>query len=103
MDPKFVANERVLCFEPDVKKMRVIYDASVLKVADKAPEQITISCPSHFKYLVHFRGWNSSWDRYVDEDCLLKVMLACKELAISAVHLFFLSASHLQKVFILAL
>lgn len=74
MDPKFAKNERVLCFEPDVKKMRVIYDASVLKVAEKTPEQITYNCPSNYKYLVHFRGWNSSWDRFVDEDCLLKVM-----------------------------
>jgi male-specific lethal 3 len=25
-----------------------------------------------FQYLVHFQGWNASWDRFVPEEYLLK-------------------------------
>ena len=33
MKPKFAVGERVLCFEPDQSKARVLYDAKVRKTA----------------------------------------------------------------------
>nr|CAB3264032.1 male-specific lethal 3-like [Phallusia mammillata] len=68
MKPKFAVGERVLCFEPDRSKARVLYDAKILDVdfvrdgkSKKEPE-----------YKVHFQGWNSAWDRWADETYVLK-------------------------------
>ncbi|KAK6976823.1 male-specific lethal 3 [Biomphalaria glabrata] len=60
--------EIVLCFEPDATKARVLYDAKVV-------EQRQIKDASGKKkpaYVVHFQGWNSSWDRQVGEHYLLR-------------------------------
>uniref|UniRef100_A0A0B7A8I9 Uncharacterized protein n=1 Tax=Arion vulgaris TaxID=1028688 RepID=A0A0B7A8I9_9EUPU len=60
--------EIVLCFEPDPTKARVLYDAKVV-------EQRTIKDVVGKKkpaYVVHFQGWNSSWDRQVGEHYLLR-------------------------------
>ena len=55
----FSEGERVLCYEPDPTKVRVVYDAKILQVA--LDEEIN---DGHtLKYLVHFQGWSSSWDR----------------------------------------
>lgn len=65
---KFSVGEKVLCYEPDPTKARVLYDSKVLKVlvkTDKAGRKAV-------EYLIHFQGWNSSWDRYVSEDYVLK-------------------------------
>lgn len=46
----------------------MLYDAKIREVTegkDKKGKKI-------FEYLVHFQGWNSSWDRRVAEDFLLK-------------------------------
>jgi len=61
----FAAGEKVLCFEPDPTKVKVIYDARIMKaeLAEDGTEQ----------YLVHFQGWSSTWDRYVARDLLLPV------------------------------
>uniref|UniRef100_A0A0K2SX98 MSL3 chromodomain-like domain-containing protein n=1 Tax=Lepeophtheirus salmonis TaxID=72036 RepID=A0A0K2SX98_LEPSM len=56
----FQPNEWVLCYEPDPCKVKVIYNAKILEIEDG-------------EYLVHFRGWNSSWDRRVTQEFLLKV------------------------------
>jgi len=65
---RFIGGEKVLCYEPDPNKAKVVYDAKILEVQascdDKGRKQN--------EYLVHFQGWNSSWDRYVLEDMLLK-------------------------------
>jgi len=65
---RFMAHERVLAYEPDPNKAKVIYEAKILEVQtnfdDKGRKQN--------EYLIHFQGWNSSWDRYVLEDLLLK-------------------------------
>merc|ERR1711953_957832 len=65
---RFVVNERVLCYEPDLTKARVVYDAKILKVEDAS----TRKNPKEFHYQVHFQGWSSTWDRYVTEEFLLK-------------------------------
>jgi len=65
---KFSDGERVLCYEPDPKKVKVIYDAKVLQASsstDNKGKRVD-------EYLVHFQGWNASWDRFVMEDLLLK-------------------------------
>ena len=56
---KFEQGEKVLCYEPDPEKVKVVYEAKIL--------EINIGKDDHGKrrneYLVHFQGWNSSWDR----------------------------------------
>ncbi|XP_032785317.1 male-specific lethal 3 homolog isoform X2 [Daphnia magna] len=65
---KFSEGERVLCFEPDVTKARVLYDAKVLEIQVKKDAKGKKS----IEYLIHFQGWNSSWDRYVAESFILQ-------------------------------
>uniref|UniRef100_A0A3B4XIV3 MSL complex subunit 3 n=1 Tax=Seriola lalandi dorsalis TaxID=1841481 RepID=A0A3B4XIV3_SERLL len=51
---QFHKGERVLCFEPDPTKAKVLYDAKVLDVligTDEHGRRIP-------KYLIHFNGWN---------------------------------------------
>ncbi len=62
----FVSGERVLCYEPDPTKVRVVYDARILRVEDDD------EVGEGSKFLVHFQGWNSSWDRFVSREFLLK-------------------------------
>ncbi|CAL8081814.1 unnamed protein product [Orchesella dallaii] len=64
---KFAVDERVLCYEPDKNKARVLYDSKVLQVVEKTEKKKII-----VEYKIHFFGWNSSWDRYVTENCVLK-------------------------------
>uniref|UniRef100_A0A673BRD1 MSL complex subunit 3 n=1 Tax=Sphaeramia orbicularis TaxID=375764 RepID=A0A673BRD1_9TELE len=65
---QFHKGERVLCFEPDPTKAKVLYDAKVLDVligSDEHGRRIP-------KYLIHFNGWNRSWDRWAAEDHVLR-------------------------------
>ncbi|EAT38007.1 AAEL010054-PA, partial [Aedes aegypti] len=65
---KFSDGEKVLCYEPDPTKAKVLYDSKVLEVSegkDKRGRKV-------IEYLIHFQGWNSSWDRKVGEDFILK-------------------------------
>lgn len=68
---KFSDGEKVLCYEPDPTKAKVLYDSKVIKVLevsegkDKRGRKV-------IEYLIHFQGWNSSWDRKVGEDFILK-------------------------------
>lgn len=65
---KFFDGERVLCYEPDPTKAKVLYDSKVLQViVNKDPRG-----RKSVEYLIHFQGWNSSWDRCVSEDFVLK-------------------------------
>ncbi|CAL8288911.1 unnamed protein product [Lota lota] len=64
---RFYKGEKVLCFEPDPNKAKVLYDAKVLDVV-LASDQHGRRVP---KYLIHFNGWNSSWDRWAEEDNVL--------------------------------
>ncbi|XP_071505467.1 MSL complex subunit 3-like [Diadema antillarum] len=64
----FGVGERVLCFEPDPTKVRVLYDSKILKVdwtRDEGGKRVP-------EYLVHFNGWNHSWDRWAPENFILK-------------------------------
>lgn len=56
------------CFEPDEKLERVLYDAKIRDVSE-GKDKKGKKC---YEYLVHFQGWNNSWDRRVSEDFLLK-------------------------------
>uniref|UniRef100_A0A665U7A5 MSL complex subunit 3 n=1 Tax=Echeneis naucrates TaxID=173247 RepID=A0A665U7A5_ECHNA len=65
---QFHKGERVLCFEPDPTKAKVLYDAKVIDVligTDEHGRRIP-------KYLIHFNGWNRSWDRWAAEDHVLR-------------------------------
>ena len=75
---RFSVNERVLCYEPDLTKARVVYDAKILKV--ECPRHRKNPGPKDFHYLVHFQGWSATWDRYVTEEFLLKVNTENKDL-----------------------
>ncbi|XP_073470949.1 MSL complex subunit 3 isoform X1 [Aquarana catesbeiana] len=65
---KFQKGEKVLCFEPDPTKAKVLYDAKVVDVVigkdDKGRKDP--------EYLIHFNGWNRSWDRWAAEDHVLR-------------------------------
>ena len=69
---KFKEGERVLCFEPDPTKVRVVYDAKILQISLRQDDKRNKS--SH-EFLVHFQGWNASWDRFVPQSYLLKVSI----------------------------
>ncbi|XP_053713955.1 male-specific lethal 3 homolog isoform X1 [Synchiropus splendidus] len=65
---QFHKGEKVLCFEPDPTKAKVLYDAKVIDVligSDDHGRRIP-------KYLIHFNGWNRSWDRWAAEDHVLR-------------------------------
>ncbi|KAF6728543.1 Male-specific lethal 3-like [Oryzias melastigma] len=65
---QFHKGERVLCFEPDPSKAKVLYDAKVLDVligTDEHGRRVP-------KYLIHFNGWSRSWDRWAAEDHVLR-------------------------------
>ncbi|XP_070540062.1 MSL complex subunit 3-like [Ptychodera flava] len=66
--PQFSEGERVLCFEPDPTKAKVLYDSKVLEV-DWTKDEKGRRVP---EYLVHFNGWNHSWDRWAIEEYVLK-------------------------------
>ncbi|CAH0553408.1 unnamed protein product [Brassicogethes aeneus] len=65
---KFYEGERVLCYEPDPTKAKVLYDSKVLDVIINKDLRGRRS----IEYLIHFQGWNSSWDRCVGEEYVLK-------------------------------
>ncbi|XP_034249019.1 protein male-specific lethal-3 [Thrips palmi] len=65
---KFSEGERVLCYEPDPTKAKVLYDSKVLEVKVTKDQRGRKS----IEFLIHFQGWNSSWDRCVTEDFVLK-------------------------------
>ncbi|XP_065436737.1 MSL complex subunit 3 isoform X7 [Chrysemys picta bellii] len=65
---KFQRGERVLCFEPDPTKAQVLYDAKIVDIVvgkDEKGRKIP-------EYLIHFNGWNRSWDRWAAEDHVLR-------------------------------
>uniref|UniRef100_A0A8C3JP00 MSL complex subunit 3 n=1 Tax=Calidris pygmaea TaxID=425635 RepID=A0A8C3JP00_9CHAR len=65
---KFHRGERVLCFEPDPTKAKVLYDAKIVDIVvgkDEKGRKIP-------EYLIHFNGWNRSWDRWAAEDHVLR-------------------------------
>lgn len=66
--PKFATGEKVLCYEPDPNKARVLYESKVLEV-DITKDDKGKRVPEYF---IHFNGWNRSWDRWVVEDQVLK-------------------------------
>ncbi|XP_069685669.1 MSL complex subunit 3 isoform X2 [Periplaneta americana] len=65
---KFSEGEKVLCYEPDPTKAKVLYDSKVLEVIVNKDQRGRKAV----EYLIHFQGWNSSWDRCVSEDYVLK-------------------------------
>ena len=70
---RYKEGERVLCFEPDPTKVRVVYDAKILQISVTTDEK---RAKNIHEFLVHFQGWNASWDRFVPQSYLLKV-IAC--------------------------
>ncbi|XP_037041129.1 protein male-specific lethal-3 isoform X2 [Bradysia coprophila] len=66
---KFAVNERVLCYEPDPTKKKVLYDSKVIAIFDGKDRR---GKKSKVEYLIHFQGWSSSWDRRVCEEFVLK-------------------------------
>ncbi|XP_076172133.1 male-specific lethal 3 isoform X2 [Ptiloglossa arizonensis] len=65
---KFCDGEKVLCYEPDPTKAKVLYDSKVLDVIVNKDQKGRKAV----EYLIHFQGWNSSWDRCVTEEYVLK-------------------------------
>ncbi|XP_077976116.1 MSL complex subunit 3-like isoform X3 [Styela clava] len=65
---KHVVGEKVLCFEPDETKARVLYNAKIMD-ADVIKD---IKGKKFVEYKIHFQGWNHAWDRWADESFVLK-------------------------------
>ncbi|KAG9492427.1 MSL complex subunit 3 isoform X2 [Eleutherodactylus coqui] len=65
---KFQKGEKVLCFEPDPTKAKVLYDAKVVDVVVSKDDEGR----KNPEYLIHFNGWNRSWDRWAAEDHVLR-------------------------------
>ncbi|XKL62503.1 hypothetical protein PGB90_002336 [Kerria lacca] len=65
---KFSEGEVVLCYEPDPAKTKVLYSSKVIQIVEKYDD----NDKRYEEYLIHFHGWNSTWDRYVTEDYILK-------------------------------
>lgn len=63
MKYKFAIGEKVLCFEPDETKARVLYNAKVMD-ADILKDS---KGKKKVEYKIHFQGWNHVWDRWADE------------------------------------
>jgi len=65
---KFSEGEKVLCYEPDPAKTKVLYNSKVLSITvgkDESGKRLV-------EFLIHFQGWNSTWDRFVTEEYVLK-------------------------------
>lgn len=69
---RYSIGERVLCYEPDLTKARVVYDAKILKIESPETSKKNANAKD-CHYLIHFQGWSSTWDRYVTEEFLLKI------------------------------
>ncbi|XP_075226265.1 male-specific lethal 3 isoform X2 [Lycorma delicatula] len=65
---KFTEGELVLCYEPDPAKTKVLYDSKVLEINVNKDE----NGKKFLEFLIHFQGWNPTWDRFVTEDYVLK-------------------------------
>ncbi|XP_063709423.1 protein male-specific lethal-3 isoform X2 [Culicoides brevitarsis] len=64
----FTEGEKVLCYEPDITKVKVLYNAKVLEVFEVKDKRGR----KHTEMLIHFQGWSSSWDRRVPDEFVLK-------------------------------
>jgi len=58
MQPKFNADEKVLCYHGPL-----LYEAKILKSKKEG---------SSYMYFVHYQGWNKNWDEWVTEPRMLK-------------------------------
>lgn len=71
----FSEGERVLCFEVDPNKAKVLYDSKIIKVLDAFPRDSSGNTRKNKKkveYCVHFNGWSRTYDRIVSEEQILK-------------------------------
>ncbi|RZF39964.1 hypothetical protein LSTR_LSTR002367 [Laodelphax striatellus] len=66
--PRYYVGEVVLCYEPDPAKTKVLYDSKILRILHSKDE----SGRKFVEFLIHFQGWNPTWDRFVTEDFILK-------------------------------
>ncbi|KAK4474208.1 hypothetical protein MN116_003505 [Schistosoma mekongi] len=62
---RYDIGQKLLCFEPDSSKAKLIYFAKILKHVSRRDTDIP-------HYSVHFHGWKCKWDREVPEDLLLE-------------------------------
>ncbi|CAG5107090.1 Oidioi.mRNA.OKI2018_I69.chr1.g3141.t1.cds [Oikopleura dioica] len=65
-DLEFEVKEKVLCYEPDKDKEKILYDATIVEIRKKSDSP-------GFQYMIHFKEWSKSFDRWVDKNLLLKV------------------------------
>ena len=58
-DGRFEQGEKVLCYEPDPYKVKLVHNAKIIEIRIGKDDQ----GKKRNEYLVHFHGWNSAWDR----------------------------------------
>lgn len=77
----FTEGERVLCYEPDPNKAKVLYDSKILKILDTISRDNHNRSTKKTEYSVHFFGWNRSrFDCVVAEENILKDTPSNREL-----------------------
>ena len=67
---KYKPGDRVMCYEPDPTKARVLYDARVLELRKEKKRKDEKGTKT--ECLMHFVGWSNNWDCWVDESSILK-------------------------------
>ena len=68
----FTEGERVLCYEVDPNKAKVLYDSKIIKVLNIIRDGNTRRNRKKAEYCVHFSGWSRNFDRIVCEEYILK-------------------------------
>jgi len=64
MKSEFEVKEKVLCYEPDENKARVLYDATIVEIADKSSGREYVYCYSYWLSFNSFKlDYAGSWDR----------------------------------------
>lgn len=66
---KYRVGDKVLCYEPDPTKAKVLYNSRVLDMREKARKKGKDN--KKCEYLMHFVGWSNNWDCWVEESSIL--------------------------------
>ncbi|KAI6657701.1 Male-specific lethal 3-like [Oopsacas minuta] len=66
---KYKIGDKVLCYEPDPTKAKVLYNSRVLDLREKGKKKGMED--KKLQYLMHFVGWSNNWDCWVEENSII--------------------------------
>lgn len=61
-------NQKILCYHGEF-----LYEAKIIKVETLLPSSNKSNDQPQKKYLVHYNGWNKTWDEWVSDSRLLYI------------------------------